>query len=253
MGRDELNGLAGVVSRAADEILTYRDGVAERPVARQVDVDELRRAFGTDVPEGPTAPDEVVAALVKATEPGLVASVGPRYFGFVTGGSLEAATGADLMASGWDQNAFTEVMSPAAIAAEHVAGRWAKEVLGIPQTASVGFVTGAQETNTVGIAAGRHHVLEQNGWDVVQDGLHGAPPVRVVASEERHATVDRSLRLLGLGNNAIVPVRAESNGAIDVGHLAEVLAAEPEAPTIVCLQSGNVNTGACDDLATAVP
>ena len=205
------------------------------------------------MPDDPTPADEVLRELVKVAEPGLVASAGPRYFGFVTGGSVDSAMAADLMATGWDQNAFTVVMSPAAIAAEQVAGRWAKELLGIPQTASVGFVTGAQETNTIGIAAGRHQVLADRGWDVAQDGLHAAPPIRVVASEERHATVDRSLRLLGHGNKAIVPVRADANGAIDTQHLAEVLASDAGSPTIVCLQSGNVNTGACDDLATAIP
>jgi glutamate/tyrosine decarboxylase-like PLP-dependent enzyme len=249
----ELNGLAAVVGRAADEIVRFRAGVADRPVAHPVDVDELRSAFGEDVPAGPTAPDDVVAALVKAVEPGLVASAGPRYFGFVVGGALEAATGADLLATGWDQNAFTEVMSPAALAAEHVAGGWAKDLLGIPQTASVGFVTGTQEANTIGIAAGRHQVLADRGWDVARKGLQAAPRLRVVASEERHATVDRSLRLLGLGEDAVVLVRAGADGAVDTDHLGDVLGADRDTPTIVCLQSGNVNTGACDDLTTAVP
>ena len=242
-----------LVDHAAAEIKAYRAGVSERTVAQPVDLEALRQAFGADVPDAPTPADEVLRELVKVAEPGLVASAGPRYFGFVTGGSVDSAMAADLMATGWDQNAFTLVMSPAAIAAEQVAGRWAKELLGIPQTASVGFVTGAQETNTIGIAAGRHQVLADRGWDVAQDGLHAAPPVRVVASEERHATVDRSLRLLGHGNKAIVPVRADANGAIDTQHLAEVLASDAGSPTIVCLQSGNVNTGACDDLATAIP
>ena len=242
-----------LVDHAAAEIKAFRSGLAERIVAQPVDLAALRDAFGADVPDDPTPADEVLRELVKVAEPGLVASAGPRYFGFVTGGSVDSAMAADLMATGWDQNAFTLVMSPAAIAAEQVAGRWAKELLGIPQTASVGFVTGAQETNTIGIAAGRHQVLADRGWDVAQDGLHAAPPIRVVASEERHATVDRSLRLLGHGNKAIVPVRADANGAIDTQHLAEVLASDAGSPTIVCLQSGNVNTGACDDLATAIP
>jgi glutamate/tyrosine decarboxylase-like PLP-dependent enzyme len=250
-GDEENQG--ALVDHAAAEIKAFRASAADRPVAQPVDIEALRQSFGTDVPEGPMPADEVLRELVKVAEPGLVASVGPRYFGFVTGGSVDAALAADLLAAGWDQNAFTMVMSPAAIAAEQVAGHWAKELLGIPESASVGFVTGAQETNTIGIAAGRHQVLADRGWDVAQDGVHGAPPIRVVASEERHATVDRSLRLLGLGNNAIVPVRADANGAIDVGHLSEVLASDAGSATIVCLQSGNVNTGACDDLATAIP
>ena len=128
-----------------------------------------------------------------------MASAGPRFFGFVVGGALPAATAADMLAAGWDQNAFNAVLSPAAAAAEEAAGGWLKDLLGIPVGASVGFVTGAQAANTVGLAAGRHHVLAESGWDVERDGLVGGPRVRVVASAERHATIDRSLRLLGLG------------------------------------------------------
>src|SRR5207237_3740176 len=120
---------------------------------------------------------------------------------------------------------------------------------GIPSTASFGFVTGAQGGNTVGLAAARHHVLAQAGWDVERDGLFGAPRVHVVASEERHATIDRSLRLLGFGVAAIESVKADANGAIDIADLERVLADDAGSPTIVCLQAGNVNTGACDDLA----
>ncbi len=132
--------------------------------------------------------------------------------------------------------------------AEEVAGGWLKELLGLPAGASVGFVTGAQQANTVGLAAARHHVLAAAGRDVEADGLLGAPPVRVVAGVERHGTVDRAVRLLGLGTKAIRPVAADANGAIDLGDLEHVLGAEPGRPTIVCLQAGNVNTGACDDL-----
>ena len=152
--------------------------------------------------------------------PGLVASAGPRYFGFVVGSSLPAATAADMMTSSWDQNAFNGVLSPAAVVAEEVAGSWLKELLGIPATASVGFVTGAQEANTVALAAARQHVLAGVGWDVARDGLHGAPRVRVVVGGERHATVDRALRLLGLGTSSVEPVAVDANGAIDVSDLA---------------------------------
>jgi glutamate/tyrosine decarboxylase-like PLP-dependent enzyme len=167
------------------------------------------------------------------------------------GSSLPAAAAADIMTSGWDQNAFNGVLSPAAVVAEEVAGGWLKELLGIPATASVGFVTGAQEANTVALAAARQHVLAGAGWDVARDGLHGAPRVRVVVGGERHATVDRALRLLGLGTASVEPVAVDGNGAIDVADLERVLASAPAGPTIVCLQAGNVNTGACDDLRAA--
>ena len=126
------------------------------------------------------------------------------------------------------------------------------DLLGLPPGASFGFVTGAQGANTVCLAAARHKVLADAGWDVERDGLVGAPAVRVLAGAERHATIDRSLRLLGFGTGVIEPVDTDGNGAIDVGALRQVLAGRPSGPVIVCLQAGNVNTGACDDLAGAV-
>ena len=147
--------------------------------------------------------------------------------------------------------AFNAVTSPVAAVVEEVAGQWLKEALGLPPGASFGLVTGAQGANTVGLAAARHRVLARAGWDAEDRGLVGAPRIRVVASEERHATIDRSLRLLGLGAGCVEPVAADANGAIDADALARALDDGPEAPTIVCLQSGNVNTGACDDLVAA--
>ncbi|MFC3807855.1 aspartate aminotransferase family protein [Terrabacter sp. MAHUQ-38] len=189
--------------------------------------------------------------LVAAATPGLVGTVGPRFFGFVIGGSSPAATAADILAAGWDQCAYNEVLSPAAAAAERAAGTWTKQLLGIPSTASVGFVTGAQAANTVGIAVGRQRVLADAGWDVAQDGLCGAPRVALVASEERHATIDRAARLLGLGQGSVEPVGATDQGAIDIEQLRSTLESTVGRPVIVCLQAGNVNTGACDDLRAA--
>jgi glutamate/tyrosine decarboxylase-like PLP-dependent enzyme len=194
----------------------------------------------------------VICDLVAAAEPGLVATAGPRFFGFVIGGSLPSATAAEVLAAGWDQCAFNAVLSPAAAVVEEVAGGWLKELLGLPATASVGFVTGAQEANTVGLACGRHAVLEEAGWDVEVGGLQDGPRVRVLAGVERHATVDRSLRLLGLGTGVLETVAADANGALDVADLAQVLGRQPAGPTLVCLQAGNVNTGACDDLRAAI-
>jgi glutamate/tyrosine decarboxylase-like PLP-dependent enzyme len=245
---DDLNAL---LQRAAQHAADYRAGLAEHRVPPSADVAAVSKALGGPLPEQPCEPAAVLEQLVAGAEPGLMASAGPRFFGFVIGGSLPAATAADMLATGWDQCAFNAVLSPAAAAAEEVAGGWLKDLFGIPGGASVGFVTGAQEANTVGLAAGRHHVLRQVGWDVERDGLHGAPPVRVVAGVERHATVDRSLRLLGFGTASVEPVAADPNGAIDVADLGRVLAAGPEGPVIVCLQAGNVNTGACDDLTRA--
>ena len=230
----------------------FRAGLAERRNAPDIDMAALRTALGGPLPTAPVAPEQVIAELVAAAEPGLMATAGPRFFGFVVGGSLPAATAADVLAAGWDQCAFNAVLSPAAAAAEEIAGTWLKHLLGLPASASVGFVGGGQEANTVGLACGRHAVLADVGWDVETAGLQGAPKVRIVASVERHATIDRSLRLLGFGSDAVESVAARPDGAIDVGDLARVLASRPSAPTVVCLQVGNVNTGACDDLRSAV-
>jgi glutamate/tyrosine decarboxylase-like PLP-dependent enzyme len=240
-----------LVSVVADEVVRFRGELADRPVTTEATRDDVRRALGGPLPAEPTPARQVVEQLVAAAGPGLMPTPGPRFFGFVIGGALPAATAADMLAAGWDQCAFNGVLSPAASAAEDVAGGWLKDLLGIPQTASVGFVTGAQAANTVGLACARHHVLAEAGWDVELRGLQGAPRVRVVAGQERHATVDRALRLLGLGSDVVEPVRADANGAIDVRHLQEVLTSAPAGPTIVSLQAGNVNTGACDDLRAA--
>jgi glutamate/tyrosine decarboxylase-like PLP-dependent enzyme len=242
---DELRDL---LARAAELAADHRASLADRPVARAVDYAALRGAFGGALPKDSTPPATVLEELARAAEPGLVATAGPRFFGFVVGGALPAATAADVLATGWDQNGFNAVLSPAAAAAEAVAGDWLKDLLGIPASASAGFVTGGQAANTVGLAAARHHVLAEAGWDVERDGLAGAPRVRVIASEERHATVDRALRLLGFGTRAVEPVKAGPQGAIDVDDLAKKVR---EGPTIVCLQAGNVNTGACDDIRAA--
>lgn len=244
--------LQSLFARAAQVAADHRTGVGARPVQPDEADEQLRASFGGPLQTGPTPPDQVLDELVQAARPGLMGTVGPRFFGFVTGGALPAASAADLVSVGWDQCAYNEVLSPAAAAAERGAGGWLKTLLGIPSAASVGFVTGAQAANTVGLAVGRHGVLAGAGWDVEQDGLSGAPRVRIVASEERHATIDRAARLLGFGLTSIESVRADVNGAISIEGLREVLAAS-SGPTIVCLQAGNVNTGACDDLAAAIP
>ena len=241
-----------LLATAATTAAAFRRSLPDRVVAPPVDGEALRAGLGRPLGAAPTPAEDVLAELIAAAEPGLVASAGPRFFGFVIGGALPAATAADVLAIGWDQCAHNGVLAPAAAAAEQIAGGWLKELLGLPASASVGFVGGGQEANTVGLACGRHAVLADAGWDVEADGLSGAPRVRVVAGVERHATIDRSLRLLGFGTSAVEPVAADGNGAIDVDDLARVLAAQPPGPTLVCLQAGNVNTGACDDLRAAV-
>ena len=246
-----MSDLSGELGRTVERVAAYRRTVGERPVAPSLDADGLRAALGGPLPDTGAAPAAVVDQLAGAVEPALTATVGPRYFGFVVGGSLDSATCADILTTGWDQLAFTWASSPAAAVVEAVVGAWLIEAFALRAEASFGLTTGGQAANTVGLAAARHRVLERAGWDVEAKGLQGAPPVRVVASEERHVTIDRSLRLLGIGADAVEPVAADGNGAIDAGALGEAVAAGPETPLIVCLQAGNVNTGACDDVASA--
>jgi glutamate/tyrosine decarboxylase-like PLP-dependent enzyme len=238
-------------AQAAGHAAQFRARLDERPVGVPADFDALRARLGGPLNDESLEASDVLELLVAGAEPGIVSTAGPRYFGFVTGGSTPAAVAADMMTSAWDQNGFNVVYSPAAAVAEEVAGRWLKELLGIPQSASVGFVTGSQEANTVGLAAGRHSVLARVGWDVQRRGLRDAPRVRVVAGAERHATIDRSLRLLGLGDGDIDVVAADANGSMDTADLERVLDGIRGEPVIVAAQSGNVNTGACDDLRAA--
>jgi glutamate/tyrosine decarboxylase-like PLP-dependent enzyme len=246
-----VSDLGELLRRTAEHIADYRKGASDRSVAPSLDLARLRAALGGQLREEGIDAHAVIDELAAAVEPALVNTAGPRFFGYVIGGALDAASCADMLATGWDQVAFNATTSPAAAVVEEVVGDWLKEAFGLPAHASFGLVTGGQAANTVGLAAARHRVLARAGWNVEERGLKGAPGIRVVASEERHATIDRSLRLLGIGASAVEPVATDPNGAIDPADLARVLEAGPQAPTIVCVQAGNVNTGACDDLVAA--
>jgi glutamate/tyrosine decarboxylase-like PLP-dependent enzyme len=213
-------------------------------VRAEADVTELTAALGGPLPEEPVDPHAVLAALVEAVEPGLVATASGRYFGFVIGGAVPAAVAADMLTSVWDQNAGLYAGGPAAAVVEEVCRGWLAELLGLPSHVSAAFVTGAQMAHVTALAAARHHVLAQAGWDVPADGLSGAPPIRVVVGEQRHVTIDRALRLLGIGASSLEIVPADDQGRMLVDELPDL----GGRPTIVCGQAGEVNTGASDDL-----
>jgi glutamate/tyrosine decarboxylase-like PLP-dependent enzyme len=176
-----------------------------------------------------------------------VASAGPRYFGFVVGGSLPAALAADWLTSAWDQNACFHVMSPAASVAEEVAGRWLVELLGLPEATSVGFTSGATMASFTGLAAGRHALLARAGWDVERRGLFGAPELPVIVGDEAHATIHAALQLLGLGRDRVTRIPADEQGRMRPDALAKALE-DLDRPALVVAQAGNVNTGAFDPL-----
>jgi glutamate/tyrosine decarboxylase-like PLP-dependent enzyme len=229
----------------------YLAGLDRRPVGVPVDPAEIRARFDGPLPAGPTDPLTVVDDLVAAAGPGLVASAGPRYFGFVTGGSLPAALAADWLTSAWDQLAGAYAASPAAAAAEAVAGEWTAELFGLPAGVSCGFVTGATMANFTALAAARHAVLGRHGVDVDRVGLAGAPAVQVLAGAERHVSIDLALRYLGIGTDQLTLVEVDGQGAMRPDDLARHLRRLAGRPVIVCAQSGNVDTGAFDPL-TAV-
>ena len=232
-----------LLRRTAEIAADYLKSLGERPVFPRVTPEQLREALGGPLPEEPLDPEQVLNDLAAGAEPGVVAMGSGRYFGFVIGGALPAALAADWLTTAWDQNAGLYVGGPSASVVEQVTREWLVELLGLPAEASIGFVTGTQMAHVTGLAAARFHVLDAIGWDVGRDGLTGAPGVRVLVGEKRHVTVDRALRLLGLGAPTVVP--ADDQGRLQVDALRAALG---DGPTIVCAQAGEVNTGAFDPL-----
>jgi glutamate/tyrosine decarboxylase-like PLP-dependent enzyme len=234
-----------VLERAHAHSLRYLSTLENRHVGTRATREALAAPIRGPLPDGPGDAADVIDHLASSADPGIVASAGSRYFGFVTGGSHPAAVGADWLLSAWDQNGALCVMSPAVSAIEDVAAGWVLDVLGLPHESSVGFVTGAHMANVTGIAAARHEVLRRAGWDVEADGLQGAPKVHVIVGAEAHVSIFAALRLIGFGVNTIVRVNADAQGRMDPRALASTLA-ECRGPTIVCAQAGHVATGAFD-------
>src|SRR6266540_1555077 len=228
--------------QAADYAADFLETLDTRSIRAEADVEELIAALGGQLPELGLDPRAVIASLVEAAEPGVVANASGRYFGFVVGGGVPAALAADWLASAWDQNAAFYVMGPSAAVVEEVCRGWLAEPLGLPLGVSGAFVSGCQMAHVTALAAARHHVLAQAGWDVVRDGLAGSPPIQVVVGEQRHVTIDRALRLLGIGSSSLVVLPADDQGRMRVDELRLTA-----APTIVCGQAGEGNTGALDD------
>ena len=225
----------------------YLARLPERSVPAAAPLSELRSRLEGPLPTQGTDAARVLGELARDMDAGLVASAGPRYFGFVTGGSLPIALAADWLASAWDQNAALYVMSPAAAVVEEVTSAWLLDLFGLPPSASVGFVTGCQMANFTGLAAARDAVLRRAGWDVEEEGLPGAPPLQVFVGAEAHVTVLSALRMLGLGSRSIVRVATDGQGRIQTGELMALLA-DARGPLIACAQAGNVNTGAVDPI-----
>ena len=237
-----------LLHQTADLAADFLEGLPSRRVWASASHEELVASMGGALPQRGEAAGEVVDHLATIADPGLIASAGPRYFGFVIGGSLPAALAADWLTSAWDQNAGLYAIGPSASVAEEVAAGWLIDLFGLPAESSVGFSTGATMASFTALAAGRHRVLERLGWNVEEDGLIGAPDIAVVVGAEAHVTIHVSLQMLGLGRNHVHRVAADGQGRMRADALRETLATVRDRPVLVCAQSGNVNTGAFDPL-----
>jgi glutamate/tyrosine decarboxylase-like PLP-dependent enzyme len=239
------------LERAFHHARRYLASLDERPAAAPAGADALRRGFFRDLPDEGCDPAEVIDELVAAAEPGLHGNAGGRFFGWVIGGVLPAALGADWLTSVWDQNATAFAVSPAGAIVEEAVGVWLKDLLGLPAGASFALVTGCEMAHVTCLLAARNGLLAQRGWDVERQGLFGAPRIRIVTSDLHHPTLDRAARFVGFGADAIVNLPAGEDGTLPPDALAAAL--EGEGPTIVVLQAGELNTGAFDDFQALVP
>jgi glutamate/tyrosine decarboxylase-like PLP-dependent enzyme len=240
-----------VLDDAARLAREFVDSLPSRPVGARADLGELRGGLSRELSEDGEDPRVVIQELARDAEPGLVASAGPRYFGFVIGGALPAAVAADWLTSAWDQNGGGYGPAPALSVAEEVAAGWVRDLLGLPPGCGLGFVTGCQMAHFTCLAAARHSVLRDVGWDVEAMGLQGAPQLRVIAGEQAHVTVKVACRLLGLGAERVRVIGADDQGRLLVEELRGALEEQP-SPTIVCAQAGEINTGAFDPIAEIV-
>jgi glutamate/tyrosine decarboxylase-like PLP-dependent enzyme len=240
-----------LLGRTAEIASDFLETLDERPVSPPLGRDALLAALGGPLPESGRPAMEVIEDLVRAADPGVVGMAGPRFFGFVIGGSLPAALAADWLTSTWDQNAGLFVAGPSASVVEEVVGSWLVELLGLPAGTSIGLTTGCQMAHFTCLAAARHAVLERAGWDAEERGLFGAPEISVVVGSETHATIPTALQYLGLGRSRVIAVDSDDQGRMRLDALAAALPVDG-GPMIVCLQAGNVNTGSFDPLEPAI-
>jgi glutamate/tyrosine decarboxylase-like PLP-dependent enzyme len=241
-----------LLQKTCDIAVDFLESLPGREVGRPVDYSALLATMGGNLPQNGEDPLHVIEHLAKTTASALVASPGPRYFGFVIGGSMPAALAADWLTSTWDQNAVLFVSSPAAAAAEEISRRWVLNLLGLPVEMTAGFTTGATMANFTALAAARHAVLKQASWDVEERGLFNAPEIAVVTSAESHVTIFASLQMLGLGRSRIIKIATDSQGRMRPDALRHALA-DLRRPLIVCAQAGNVNAGAFDPVDEIAP
>src|SRR6476620_8509559 len=232
-----------ILNSAAKHALRYLDELRERRVyPDEASLQQLKK-FPVRLPEASTGAEEIIGLLNSAGSINTVATNGGRYFGFVFGGALPASLAANWLASAWDQNAVFKIASPVATHIEKISGAWVLDLLGLPSQAAVGFVTGTTMANFCGVIAARYQLSRRMGWDITSRGMNNAPPIRVIAGEEVHASMQRALILAGFGLDEIIKVPTDDQGRIIAEKIPEL-----DASTLICVQAGNVNTGAIDPI-----
>lgn len=237
-----------VITSAAKRAAEYLDNLPQRQVTPTAEALQRLSTLDEPFPNHPTDPTAVIALLDQVGSPATVATAGPRYFGFVVGGSLPTALAANWLAGAWDQNAGLTTLSPIAAKLEQVVISWMVDILGLPSGCGAGFVTGATQANFSGLAAARHALLARQGWNVETQGLFGAPPITVVVGDEVHVSILKALSMLGMGRERVVRVPVDNQGRMRPDALPPL-----DEHTIVCIQAGNVNTGAVDFAPAIIP
>jgi glutamate/tyrosine decarboxylase-like PLP-dependent enzyme len=237
----EVSPVRDLLQSAADRAASYLGSLDQRSVSPSPEAIQRLSELDGPLPNGPTDPQAVLALLDEIGSPATLATAGSRFFGFVIGGSLPVTVAANWLAAAWDQNVGLIVASPAGVALEDIALRWLLEVLKLPPESAGAFITGATVANFTALAAARHAVLQQVGWDVEAQGLFGAPPITVIVGAEAHPSLIKSLGLLGLGRERVVKVPVDGQGRMRADMIPPIT-----TPAIVCIQAGNVNTGAFD-------
>jgi glutamate/tyrosine decarboxylase-like PLP-dependent enzyme len=238
---------------AHSRAVAHLENLDETAVAATTDLQTLRSRIGKELGRAGIPPDQVVADLLEDVRGGLLGSAGGRFFGWVIGGVLPAALGADWLTSAWQQNAAMYACSPAASVVEETVGGWLKDVLRIPPTASFALVSGCQMAHVTCLAAARHSLLTRRGWDVETEGLSGSPRMRILSSTEWHGSFERAARLIGFGKSCIKSLPVDSNGRLNAAALREEMETDPSAPTIALLQAGDINIGAYDSFEELIP
>lgn len=242
----------GALERAAEHAFAFLESLDARSVATTASLAELRARLGRPLADRGVPATQVIDELAADADPGILGSQGGRFFGWVIGGGTPAAMAADWLTTVWDQNAGIHACAPAASVVEEIAAGWLTELFQLPAGTSVGFVTGTQMAHMTCLAAARHAVLRDRGWDVERKGLAGAPPIRVLANVDRHGSVDRAVRFVGIGSDAIRPLAVDGDGRVQPEVLRAALAASPD-PAIVVLQAGELNLAAFDPFEALAP